>query len=226
MTRSPGRVASVLPGAPTVNGRPLTEDLLALADEAVAAALAGSAADVAAASGLLLGSGQLTTRAECERWFTAFRAVQGAGGLGGAPRVGHRGHHRLAARSQLDRPPPGRVTERRSTYRAATLRLTSLPGSPACRSPSPRLRWSPPPGGSGPARGGRHRHCAHRVARRPGPGAEPTVLNLTPSSSATCHRLGAQVAGDVAAGEQTPAGLTLVRAVRARSCCEGRAASG
>jgi hypothetical protein len=99
MTRSPGRVASVLPGAPTVNGRPLAEDLLALADEAVAAALAGSAA----ASGLPLGSGQLTTRAECERWFTAFRAGQGAGGLGGAPRVGHRGHHRLAARSQLDR---------------------------------------------------------------------------------------------------------------------------
>jgi hypothetical protein len=44
----------------------------------------------------------------------------------------------------------------------------------------------------------------------------PAVLNLTPSSSATCHRLGARVAGDVAAGEETAAGPTLVRAVPAR----------
>jgi hypothetical protein len=54
----------------------------------------------------------------------------------------------------------------------------------------------------------------------------PAVLNLTPSSSATCHRLGARVAGDVAAGEQTAAGLILVRAVPARRCWEGCAASG
>jgi amidase len=185
MTRSPGRVASGLPGAPAVVSLPLAEDLLALADEPVAAALAGAAADIAAASGLLLGSGQLTTRG-ARGMVTAFRAVQGAeawaadGGwvtahsgvlgpgiaqrvadgaamtveqLSGARAVSPRGT-RPWPRGSPRAPPsccPHSSTARRwprhpsarPTDRAATLRLTCLAGSPACRSPSPRLRWSP-----------------------------------------------------------------------------------
>ncbi|MGY1839933.1 MULTISPECIES: AtzH-like domain-containing protein [unclassified Modestobacter] len=82
LTREAGllhRVAEVLlPAAGPIRALVLAEDLLALADPPVARALAGAAAELAATVGLPLSTGQLTTPEERERWFTAFRAVQGA----------------------------------------------------------------------------------------------------------------------------------------------------
>jgi Asp-tRNA(Asn)/Glu-tRNA(Gln) amidotransferase A subunit family amidase len=73
-------VATVLvpPGAPAVTGLVLAEDLMALADPAVTAALAPAAADLAAVTGLPLRRERLAEPEELERWFTAFRTVQGA----------------------------------------------------------------------------------------------------------------------------------------------------
>nr|WP_246406034.1 AtzH-like domain-containing protein [Modestobacter versicolor] len=83
LTRDAGllhRVAALLlpAAAAATTELVLAEDLLALADAPVARALADAAAGLAAATGLPLSAGQLTTAAERERWFTAFRAVQGA----------------------------------------------------------------------------------------------------------------------------------------------------
>ncbi|CCH86952.1 Amidase [Modestobacter italicus] len=82
LTRGAGllhRVAGVLlPAAAPVTSLVLAEDLLALADPPVAAALAAAADELAAASGLPLSRAALATSEERERWFTAFRAVQGA----------------------------------------------------------------------------------------------------------------------------------------------------
>lgn len=73
------RTAQVLlPAAPPVTALLLAEDLLDLAEPAVADALRAAAHDLASASGLDLGSTRLTTRDEHEAWFTAFRTVQGA----------------------------------------------------------------------------------------------------------------------------------------------------
>ena len=82
LTRDAGllhRVAEVLlPEAPPATSLLLAEDLLALADEPVATALAGAAAELAAACGLPLARGELTSADERESWFTAFRTVQSA----------------------------------------------------------------------------------------------------------------------------------------------------
>jgi Asp-tRNA(Asn)/Glu-tRNA(Gln) amidotransferase A subunit family amidase len=82
LTRDAGllhRVAELLlPAAAPVTSLVLAEDLLALADPPVAAALADAAAELAAASRLPLTRSELTTPDERERWFTAFRTVQGA----------------------------------------------------------------------------------------------------------------------------------------------------
>jgi Asp-tRNA(Asn)/Glu-tRNA(Gln) amidotransferase A subunit family amidase len=82
LTRDAGllhRVAQLLlPAAAPLTSLVLTEDLLALADPPVAAALAAAAAALSAASGLPLRSAELTTADERERWFAAFRSVQGA----------------------------------------------------------------------------------------------------------------------------------------------------
>ena len=83
LTRDAGllhRVATVLaPGAaPPVTELVLAEDLLALADPPVAAALGPAAEELAAAAGLPLRRDRLASAEELERWFTAFRTVQGA----------------------------------------------------------------------------------------------------------------------------------------------------
>ncbi|QNG38025.1 DUF3225 domain-containing protein [Geodermatophilaceae bacterium NBWT11] len=82
LTRDAGllhEVASVLlPGAAPITSLVLATDLLALADAAVGSALTSAAAELAAASGLPVRSAQLVTQEEHERWFTAFRTVQGA----------------------------------------------------------------------------------------------------------------------------------------------------
>ncbi|MCW2574103.1 MAG: amdA [Modestobacter sp.] len=73
------RVAEVLlASAAPISSLVLAEELLALADPPVARALAEAAAELAAAAGLPLSVEQVTTREERERWFTAFRSVQGA----------------------------------------------------------------------------------------------------------------------------------------------------
>ncbi|GAB3349252.1 amidase family protein [Modestobacter lapidis] len=74
------RVATVLAptGATPITELVLAEDLLALADPAVAAALATAAEELAAAAGRPLRRERFATADELERWFAAFRTVQGA----------------------------------------------------------------------------------------------------------------------------------------------------
>ena len=73
------RVARLLlPDAEPLTGLVLAEDLLGLADPAVAAALRPAAADLADAAGLPLRRERLASAEEIERWSLAFRAVQGA----------------------------------------------------------------------------------------------------------------------------------------------------
>ena len=82
LTRDAGllhRVASVLlPGAAPITSLVLATDLVALADPAVASALTAAAEELAGVSGLSLRREELVTPEEHERWFTAFRTVQGA----------------------------------------------------------------------------------------------------------------------------------------------------
>ncbi|SSC22275.1 Amidase, partial [Klenkia terrae] len=82
LTRDAGllhRVASaLLPGSAPITSLVLATDLVALADPAVATALTAAAGDLAAVSGLSMTREDLLTPEEHERWFTAFRTVQGA----------------------------------------------------------------------------------------------------------------------------------------------------
>jgi len=177
-------VASVLlpaaSSAAPVTGLVLAEDLLALADAPVAAAVAEAAARLAADRGLPLRRDRLADADELARWFTAFRTVQQAEAWAshGAWATAHPGvlgpgiAQRFADGAAIG---PGEVTAARGVLAEARALLAArLPAGTAVLLPA--ASSTAPPIATDPARKAEYRAATLRLTCLAGVGGLPVAV--------------------------------------------------